>query len=224
MKKIITIFIIVALTLLAFWFYFGKEIYYKNQDFKKISGKIESCTIGDVVINKYIDKDNNLVLSGLRGEYIPCITENGRPTEMCESVISSLTNCETVFDNLSDKKIYKLKVSSSIANVKEAVIKNEDFIKQYNSEKELEENKTLQVRKYKNSDYELTLKNEKGIVFGSYTLKDIKNNKEVKGEWIGSEENINKLFIDDTENTFLIKGSDVIYIKDKVTFILKTTK
>lgn len=224
MKKIITIFIITAITLFAFWFSFGKEMYYKNKDFKKILGKIESCNLGDTAINKYIDKDNNLVLSGVRGEYIPCMTKDGRPAEMCESIISSLTNCETIFDNISEKKVYKLKANSVISSVKEAIIKNEIFVKEYNSKKELEENKTLQVRKYKNAEYELTLKNEKGIVFGGYTLKDIKNNKETKGEWIGSEENINKLSVDDTENTFLIKGLDVVYTKDKVSFTLKLVK
>ena len=67
-------------------------------------------------------------------------------------------------------------------------------------------------------------KNEKGIVFGSYALKDIKNNKEIKGEWIGSEENINKLIIDETKDTFLIKGLDVIYTKDKISSTLKSVK
>jgi hypothetical protein len=224
MKKIITVFLITAVTLFVFYKYIGKEIYYKSQDFKKLSGRVESCKMGDTLINKYTDKDNNLILSGVKGEYIPCMTENGNPTEMCESVISNLNNCETVFDNLSDKKVYNLKVSSSITSIKEAILKNELFTKEYNSKKEAEENKTTQVRKYKNVDYELTLKNERGIVFGEYTLKDIKSSKETKGEWIGAEENTNKLFIDETENTFLIKGLDLIYTKDKVSSTLKSTK
>jgi hypothetical protein len=224
MKKIITIFTITTITLFTFWFSFGKELYYKNKDFKKISGKIESCNVGDTIINKYTDKDGKLILSGINNEHIPCITVNRVPTEMCESVISLLSNCVTVFDNVSDKKVYDLKINSSIPSIKDSILKNEIYLNEYNLKKEIEENKTLQVRKYKNIDYEVTLKNERGIVFGQYLIKDVKNNKETKGEWIGSEANLNKLFIDQSENTFLIKGAELVYTKDKVSSILKLIK
>ena len=185
------------------WKAFGKNLYYKYTDFKKVSGKIEYCKLSSIDIYKYT-KENKIILFGAKGEYIPCITGSGTPDEKCEYIIASLTSCVTTFDNLSKEKVYNFSnIHNKLNYVKDIIVQDEKFQAEYT--KSQEEKSVNTIYKDIKNNTTLTLKNEKGIDFGSFEISNINNSEIlVSGEWVVSDTDKNKIdFTTDKGEVFL---------------------
>ena len=220
-KIILSIIALIAIAVIS-WFTFGKKMYYQNQDFKKITGKIEQCDYvgANLVVYKYTQKDGKLFLTADKGPYIPCVLGDNEQGAMCEGLLTSLSNCKTVLDNVSGKKVYDMSVNSKIDYITANISKDNDF----RADLVAKDAANYTGVRYASADGKVTftLETEKGLQGGKFILND--NGAERKGEWVGTEGNKNVIVLLDNLDAMdklTIKGNTIIYKNNIVLNLLK---
>ncbi|MDQ5957550.1 MAG: hypothetical protein QG614_525 [Patescibacteria group bacterium] len=218
-KNIIIIATVVfaVIAVIVSWFSFGKYAYWKSQDFKKFTGKVEKCNYvgANMTLYKSVDKDKKIILNGERGEYIPCVLGDNEQGQMCDALLSSLNDCKVVFDSISEEKVYDRSVHQNIINY---VLNNQVQDKVFRDELVAKEAENYTGVRYQSEDktMTITIETEKGYVGGRFTF----DNKGVirTGEWVGTEGNKSIIvLLDDiyTMDQVKLKGKTATY-KDVV--------
>lgn len=221
-KNIIIAVLIAIAALIAMWFAFGRTMYWKSQDFNKFSGKIEQCKYvgANMTMYKSTDKDGKIMLTGERGEYMPCVTGDNEQGQMCEGLLTSLSDCKVVFDNKSSTQVYDKVVHDKILDY---IAANKIQDAKFREDLAAKEAANYTGVRYASDDGKITftLETEKGLQGGKFTLND--NGTERKGEWVGTEGNKNVIVLLDnieTMDKLTIKGTTLLY-KDKILNIVK---
>ena len=213
LKKLLLVLPLLLLVLYLVYNFFGKNYIYKIQDFKKVKAIVNKCRYDkEIILYKISDDKDNLLFMGERGEYIPCLTENNKPNEYCESVVSLLKECDLVFDNKGiNEEYYSSAIHTKIPQIKDSVISNQKDIKN----RKLEEANNSIIRKFVSTqdDSYIILNNQKSVDAGTYSI--FVDNIKTDGEWVSGDGNKNIINFINQDSTAVLKDYNNLNYNNK---------